>query len=172
MTTPSRIGQIIEEMDQDPGLADALRQRILGQEVTEAIQSMLNSNTEMMRRQAELGETVRDAMKAVKGSVQKMADVAQGMSLDIRRLEERAQRTESEVQEGRKRTEEQLNDLQGAVDNVTGPPYEMKVAGNLRSLLRQHLNLRNAHMLKGPNREPDWEFAETLDRAKDTGLIT
>lgn len=106
MTTPYRIAQIIEEMDQNPGLADALRQRILGQEVTTAIQSMLNSNVEMMRRQAELGETVRDAMKAVADSVQKMADVAQGMSLDIGKLEDRTQRTESEVQEARKRTEE------------------------------------------------------------------
>ena len=37
MTTPSRIAQIIDERDQDPAIADALRQRILGQEVPEAI---------------------------------------------------------------------------------------------------------------------------------------
>ena len=172
VTNPSRIAQIIEEMDRDPALADALRQRILGQEFAEAIQSMLGSNTEMMRRQAELGETVRDAMKAVTESVEEMTHVAQGMSMDLGRLEERTQRTESEVQDGRRRTEEQLNTLQGAVDNVAGPTYEMKVAGNIRSLLRQHLNLRNARMLKGPNREPDREFADSLDRGRDAELIT
>ena len=125
-----------------------------------------------MTRQAELGETVRDDMKAVTVSVQEMTHVAQGMSLDIGRLEERTQRTESEVQEERKRTEEQLNALQEAVDNVTCLAYEMKVGGNIRSLLRQHLNLRNAHMLKGPNREPDREFAAALDRDRDAGLTT
>ena len=73
MTTPSRITEIIEEMDQDPALADALRQRILGREFTEVIQSMLYSNTEMMTTQAQLGKTVRDAMKAVTESVVEMA---------------------------------------------------------------------------------------------------
>lgn len=46
------------------------------------------------------------------------------------------------------------------------------MAGNLRSLLRQHLNLRNAHILKGPNREPEQEFADTLDQGRDAKLIT
>lgn len=149
----------------------AHRQRILGQEVAEAIRSMLNSYTELMTRQAELGETLRDAMNAVKGNVPGMADARQGTSLDIGRPEERTQRTESEVQDERKRTEEQLNALQGAVDNVAGPANGMKVAGNRRSLLRQHLNLRNAPLLKGPNREPDREFADTLDRGRDAELI-
>ena len=83
MTTPSRITQIIEEMDQDPALADALRQRILGQEFTEAIQAMHASNTEIMTRQAQLGETVRSAMQAVTASVQEIVSTAQQMNLDI-----------------------------------------------------------------------------------------
>ena len=70
------------------------------------------------------------------------------------------------------RTEERFNALQGSVDNARGPAYEMKAASNLRSLLRQHLGLRNARILKGPNREPDWEFADSLDRAQENRSIT
>ena len=172
MTTPSRITEIIEEMDQDPALADALRQRVLGREFTEAFQSMLTSNTEMMTRQAQLGETVRDAMKAVTDSVVEMTRVAQTMSSDVGRLEARAERTELQAQEEHHRTEDRLNSLQGAVDNVAGPGYEMKTASNIRSLLRQHLGLRNARILKGPNREPDEELTEALDKARDSGLIS
>ena len=130
------------------------------------------SRRELMTRQAELGETLRDAMNAVKGNVQEMADPRQGTSLDIGRPEERTQRTESEVQDGCKRTEEQPNALQGAVANVAGPANGIKVAGNPRSLLRQHLNPRTAPLLKGLNREPDWEFADSLDRGRDAELIT
>ena len=171
MTTPSRITEIIEEMDQDPALADALRERILGQQFTEAIQSMLNSNTEMMTRQAELGEIVRDAMKAVTGSVVEIAGALQTMSSDIGRLEARADRTEIQSREEQGRIGDELNALQGTLDNVAGSGYEMKVASNLRSLLRQHLGLRNTRILKGPNREPDEEFTEVLERAQQTGLI-
>ena len=60
MTTPDRIDRTTWEMDQDPALADALRQRIPGQEFTEAIQAMQASNTEIMTRQAQLGETVQE----------------------------------------------------------------------------------------------------------------
>ena len=73
MTTPSRIAGIIEEMDWDTALAGALRQRIAGQEFTEKIRSMLNSNTEILARQNRLGETVREAIRAVTGYAREMA---------------------------------------------------------------------------------------------------
>ena len=73
MTTPSRIAGIIEEMDRDTALAGALRQRIAGQEFTEKIRSMLNSNTEILARQNRLGETVREAIRAVTGYAREMA---------------------------------------------------------------------------------------------------
>ncbi len=79
------------------------------------------------------------------------------------------------VQEQRQfnaRTEERFNSLQGSVDNLRGPAYEMKTAGNLRSLLRQHLRLRNARTLKGPNREADEQFAAAMDQAQENGAIT
>ena len=60
MTTPDRTRRTTWEMDQDPALAGALRQRIPGREFTEAIQAMQASNTEMMTGQAGLGETVQE----------------------------------------------------------------------------------------------------------------
>ena len=172
MTTPDRIDRTTWEMDQDPALADALRQRIPGQEFTEAIQAMQASNTEIMTGQAQLGETVQEAIRAVTGNVREMVSAAQQMGLDIGRLDDRANLTELQVREGRERTQEQLDALRGTVDNAAGPGYEMKAAGNLRSLLRQRLGLRNARILKGPDREPDEELTATLDQAQANGLIT
>ena len=99
MTTPSRITRITWEMDQDPALADALRQRILGQEFTEAIQAMQASNTEMMTRQAQLGETVRSAMQAVTASVQEMVRAVRQMHSDIGQLDDRGKSTKLQTQE-------------------------------------------------------------------------
>jgi hypothetical protein len=159
-------------MDQDPALADALRQRILGREFTEAIEAMRASNTEIMTRQVQLGETVQEAIRAVTGNVQEIVSTAQQMDLEIGRLDDRANLTELQVREGREKTQERLDALRGTVDTLAGPGYEMKAAGNLRSLLRQHLGLRNARILKGPDRDPDEELAATLDQAQENGLIT
>ncbi len=178
MTTPSRMTETTHEMDQDPALADALRERIAGREFTEAIRSMQDSNTETLARQAQLGETVREAIRAVNGNVREMAAAAERMRSDIGQQGDRAERTERtertelQTQEIQEKTQEQLGTLRGAVDNAAGPGYEMKAASNLRSLLRQRLGLRNARILKGPNREPDEELTATLDQAQENGLIT
>ena len=126
---------------------------------------MKRSNTEMMTGQAGLGETVRDAMQAATASVQEMVSAAQQMGLDIGRRDDRAEFKELQAQETQETTQGQINALREAVDTIAGPNYEMKVASNLRSLLRQHLGLRNARILKGPEREPDEEFTATLDQA-------
>ena len=85
MTTSDRTRRTTREMDQDPAQAGALRQRIPGQEFTEAIQAMQASNTEMMTGQAGLGETVQEAIRAVTGNVREMVSAAQQMGLDIGR---------------------------------------------------------------------------------------
>ena len=163
MTTPDRTRRTTWEMDQDPALAGAPRQRMPSQEFTEAIQAAQASNTEMMTGQAGPGETVQEAIRAVTGNVREMVSAAQQMGLDIGQLDDRANLTELQIREGPERTREQLGTLREAVDTLAGPGYEMKAASNLRSLLRKHLGLRNARILKGPDREPDGEFTAALE---------
>ena len=172
MTTPDRIDRTTWEMDQDPALAGRLRQRVPGQEFTGAIQAMQASNTEMTTGQAGPGETVQDAIRAVTGNVREMVSAAQRTGLDIRQPDDRAEFKELQAQETQETTQGQINTLREAVDTLAGPNYEMKVSSNLRSLLRQHLGLRNARILKGPDREPDEEFTAALDQAQENGLIT
>ena len=102
MTTPGRIAGIIEEMDRDPDLAGALRQRIASQEFTEAIRSMQGSNTEILARQARLGETVREAIRAVTGYVQEMVSAAERMRSGAGQPDHRAGLTELQTQERRR----------------------------------------------------------------------
>ena len=109
MTTPSRIAGIIEEMDRDTALAGALRQRIAGQEFTEKIRSMLNSNTEILARQNRLGETVREATPAVTGYAREMAGAAGRIRSAAGRPDDRAgprrNSGERKLKDGRRRQE-------------------------------------------------------------------
>ena len=59
MTIPSRIQEILAEMERDPALATELRERILGQEfsqVPQAVAQNQNLITHMMERQIQLSE--------------------------------------------------------------------------------------------------------------------
>ena len=64
MTIPSRIQEILAEMERDPALATELRERILGQEfsqVPQAVAQNQNLITHMMERQIQLSEQFANA---------------------------------------------------------------------------------------------------------------
>ena len=67
MTIPSRIQEILAEMERDPALATELRERILGQEfsqVPQAVAQNQNLITHMMERQIQLSEQFANAVEA------------------------------------------------------------------------------------------------------------
>ena len=68
MTTPSRIEEILHEMEQDPELARALRDTILGQEISmlpAAVAQNQGLIIRLMERQVELASAVNTALDAV-----------------------------------------------------------------------------------------------------------
>ena len=68
MTTPSRINEILREMEQDPELAQALRDTILGQEISmlpAAVAQNQGLIIQLMERQVELASAVNTALDAV-----------------------------------------------------------------------------------------------------------
>ena len=68
MTTPSRINEILREMEQDPALAQALRDTILGQEIPmlpAAVAQNQGLIIRLMERQVELASAVNTALDAV-----------------------------------------------------------------------------------------------------------
>ena len=68
MTTPSRINEILHEMEQDPELAQALRDTILGHEVSmlpAAVAQNQGLIIRLMERQVELASAVNTALDAM-----------------------------------------------------------------------------------------------------------
>ena len=66
MTTPSRVEEIISEMDQDPALAESLRQRILGQDLARLPEAVSNNQQQiitLMQAQLELAAATRLALE-------------------------------------------------------------------------------------------------------------
>ena len=91
MATHGRINEILEEMENDPTLAAALRERILGEEfvnIPGAVAQNQNMILGLMERQVQLAETTRTAMEGVASAVQQTGEaVATALEAQGRRLD-------------------------------------------------------------------------------------
>ena len=114
MTTPSRISEILKEMEQDPELAQALRDTILGQEISmlpAAVAQNQGLIIRLMERQVELASAVNTALDAV------VSAMSQAGENTARALEAHGQRIEgvesalAELREEGQKTRESLGQV-------------------------------------------------------------
>ena len=114
MTTPSRISEILEEMEQDPELAQALRDTILGQEISmlpAAVAQNQGLIIRLMERQVELASAVNTALDAL------VSAMSQAGENTARALEAHGQRIEgvesalAELREEGQKTRESLGQV-------------------------------------------------------------
>ena len=189
MTTPSRIQEILQEMERDPQLASELREKILGQEFSQLPVAVAQNQAliiRLMERQVELSGTTRTALEAVVSSFQQLgemvADALETQSQRLGRIEE-AQETMtnklgtlepamSELRKEQRETRADLRKTDGRLDRGFGANYEAKVTWNVRSLLGQQLGIRNSRVLKGPNLRNDEDLEQLLEEAESRGAIT
>ena len=91
MTTPGRISEILHEMEQDPELAQALRDTILGQEISmlpAAIAQNQGLIIRLMERQVELARAVNTALEAVVSAMNQAGEnTARALEAHGRRIE-------------------------------------------------------------------------------------
>ena len=129
MTTPSRIEEILHEMEQDPELARALRDTILGQEISmlpAAVAQNQGLIIRLMERQVELASAVNTALDAV------VSAMSQAGENTARALEAHGQRIEgvesalAELREEGQKTRESLGQMLLDVKQVQSDMAETK----------------------------------------------
>ena len=129
MTTPSRINEILHEMEQDPELAQALRDTILGQEVSmlpAAVAQNQGLIIRLMERQVELANAVNTALDAV---VSAMSQAGENTAVALETHGRRIEGVESalaELREEGQRTQESLGQVMADVKQVQSDMAETK----------------------------------------------
>ena len=129
MTTPSRINEILHEMEQDPELAQALRDTILGQEVS-MLPAVVAQNQgliiRLMERQVELASAVNTALDAV---VSAMSQAGENTAVALETHGRRIEGVESALAELREEgqiTQESLGQVMADVKQVQSDMAETK----------------------------------------------
>ena len=107
MTTPSGISEILHEMEQDSELAQALRDTILGQEISmlpAAVAQNQGLIIRLMERPVELARTVNTALEAVVSAMNQAGEnTARALEAHGRRIE-RVESALAELREEGQRT--------------------------------------------------------------------
>jgi len=196
MTTPSRINEILREMEQDPALAQALRDTILGQEIPmlpAAVAQNQGLIIRLMERQVELASAVNTALDAVVSAMSQAGEnTARALDTHSRRIEgvesalaelrgEGWKTQESlgqvlaavkQLQSDMTQVKTDVRRIDGRLDRGFGTNYESKVAQNVRSILGQQTRVRSSRVLKGPSLRIDPDFDRHVENAEASGAIT
>lgn len=114
MTTPSRISEILHEMEQDPELAQALKDTILGQEISmlpPAVAQNQGLIIRLMERQVELASAVNSALDAVVSAMSQAGENTARVLEDHGRRIEGLESAMAELQEESQRTRDSLSQV-------------------------------------------------------------
>ena len=151
MTTPINDFQdILDAIERNPALRDALRRHIL--------------TDELLQMPVRL-ERVEEDIGVIKGDVATLKEGQARLESDVGTLKEGQARLESDVGT----LKEDVSRIGGNVSNLMGSDYESHVATYIHRSLRRELKINATVLSTQKNRQP---LIELLDRAEGQGNIT
>ena len=151
MTTPINDFQdILDAIERNPALRDALRRHIL--------------TDELLQMPVRL-ERVEEDIGVIKGDVATLKEGQARLESDVGTLKEGQARLESDVGT----LKEDVSRIGGNVSNLMGSDYESHVAAYIHRSLRRELKINATVLSTQKNRQP---LIELLDRAEMQGNIT
>ena len=172
MTTPINDFQdILDAIERNPALRDALRRHILTDE-------LLQMPVRLERVEEDIG-TIKGDVATLKEDVSILKEGQARLEGDVATLKEGQARLEGDVatlKEGQARLESDVGTLKedvsrigGNVSNLMGSDYESHVAAYIHRSLRRELKINATVLSTQKNRQP---LIELLDRAEGQGNIT
>ena len=158
MTTPINDFQdILDAIERNPALRDALRRHILTDE-------LLQMPVRLERVEEDIG-TIKGDIATLKEDVSTLKEGQARLEGDVATLKEGQARLESDVGT----LKEDVSRIGGNVSNLMGSDYESHVAAYIHRSLRRELKINATVLSTQKNRQP---LIELLDRAEGEGNIT
>ena len=154
MTTINDISDIARVLREHPEWRETIRGLVLGEEIARLPEQLAAFIEATQRNFEALGKSL-DAFTVA---------TQQNFRLVYQRLDR--------LEEDQDRLRTGVNRLTGRVDNGLGTYYEYKAEKAARRLADQYLDLLRVRVLQGAQTGSDKEFAERLDDARMTGLLS
>ena len=153
MTNINTFEEILQAMERNPALRDAMRRHILTEELLQLPTQVSRMETDLTDLKADVTELKADVTELKEGQA---------------RLEEGQARLETDVaglKEGQAR-------MSGQLSNIIGSDYERQAARLAVRRMRQQFCLSRIEMLQAITVPDKLDLTNLLDRANETGAIS
>ena len=193
MTTVNTVEDIVEALDADPFLLDALRARLLTRDLIELPQVVAEIAASQLRTEVTLRQfmetanarfdSVEENQKAADArfdSVEENQKIANARFDSVEENQKAANARFDSVEENQKITNARFDSLETIVvaikidlDSMKGDHMELKLQGKVHSLLAERMGLRRVRIVRAlyPAGN-DQRFLDALHDAEDEGRIT
>ena len=160
MTNINTFEEILQAMERNPALRDAMRRHILTEELLRLPAQVSRMETDVTELKADVAG-LKDGQARLETDV---ADLKDGQA----RLEEGQARLETDVadlKDGQAR-------ISGQLGNIIGSEYERQAARLAGRRMRQQFGLSRIEMLQAITVPDKLDLTNLLDRANETGAIS
>ena len=160
MTNINTFQDILQAMEQDPALRDAIRHYILTEELLQLPVRVYRLEVDVAEIKVDVAEIKVDVAALKEGQARLESSQARLESSQAR-LEERQERLESNQAR-----------MSGQLGNLIGSDYERQAARLVRRRLRQQLGIGQAEILQAVTVPDRTDVPDLLDRAAETGAVS
>jgi uncharacterized protein (UPF0335 family) len=181
MTNINTFEEILQAMERNPALRNAMRRHILTEELLQLPAQVSRMETDVTELKADVTELKADVTELKADVTELKADVA-GLKVDVAGLKEgqaRLEEGQARLEEGQARLETDVADLKegqarmsGQLGNIIGSDYERQAARLAGRRMRQQFGLSRIEMLQAITVPDKLELTNLLDRANETGAIS
>lgn len=172
MTTVNTVEDIIEVLDADPLLRDALRARLLTRDLIELPHVVAELAASQLRLETTLHQfmaTTDERLKGLEAGQRTLAANQQTLTAEQRELAANQQIANSRLD----RLEITVNDMRLDVDSMKGDHMEMRLQGKAQSLLAERMSLRRVQIVRALYPAGSLQsFIDAVHDAEEIGLIT
>ena len=178
MTTPNPITEILQAMDNNPELEEALRQRILTRELLalpEQVAQLAATVAEMARVFEERLTALEARQDATDARFDRIDARFDGIDARLDGMDTRFDGIDAQLRDMTARQDTmqgQLNTMQGQLNNITGTDYERRAVRRAPRLVRRYLGVQNAEVLVAINRQNGRTITDLVNSATMAGAIT
>lgn len=192
MTTINTFEDILEAMERNPALRDAMRRHILTEELLQLparVSRLEELVSELASKLAELTETftrfveqtnlalaqlsadvseLKTDVSGLKADVSRLETNVAGLKTDVSGLKTDVSRLETNVS----RLERGQNRMSGQLNNLIGSDYERRAARVVLRRLKWHLNIDQSEILRSSTVLGNPDVTNLLNRVVDAGIVS
>ncbi len=178
MTTINSLEEFLQALDDNPSWRDAVRARILGEELLQLpqrfntyVEQQTGFNQQVsgfIEEQKQFNEEQKQFNQHVSGFIEEQKQFNLSSDARMERIETRV----ASLETGVNRLDATVRTQSGRIANALGTNYEARVERNLPAIAAEHLRMQNTVVLRGSRPDHNPALKSIVEEAVREGRIT